>query len=82
MQMCELSEKETKEMKLANANELHTVEGGYRLACSKCGAKSGSVRMTGLTKFFAAHKHGKRGAFETYAMYDVRNYRCAANWWS
>lgn len=65
-------------MKKLNANELRTVDGGYRLICGYCGKASGSVTSWGASWFFLKHKHFRSGG---YAMYD-RRYINASKYWS
>ena len=65
-------------MKKLNVNELRSVEGGYRLICTRCGKTSGSVGPAGLTWFYYAHKHFTSGGCVAYDL----SYRGATKWWS
>lgn len=66
-------------MKTLNKNEMRKVEGGYRLYCTFCGKKSGSVGPLGTTNFYAWHKHWKWSG--TYAIWD-RSFRNSDKWYS
>ena len=49
-------------IKITTTDVMRSINGGYRLKCTKCGAQSGRVNEIEASVFYLLHRH-RRGIF-------------------